>query len=190
MFSYDVVINPSHVLTDGMRPNDLWEPDIRWSDDAEGEKRLMRKEAARYIEQMFDNAELEGLHLLGVSGYRSYERQQEIYTESLKKRGEAHTKKYIAMPGTSEHQSGLAMDVSCEELQGQLEETFAQTKEGMWLAKNASLYGFIIRYPKGKEAVTGYAYEPWHIRYVTKPLAFYLTKMGLVLEEYHNIHGK
>lgn len=187
MFSYDVIVNKSHPFTRHMRPHDLREPDICWSKDAVGEKRLMRKEAALQIEHMFYNAEQQGIHLLGVSGFRSYERQETIYLESMKKRGAEHTEKYIAFPGTSEHQTGLAMDVSCGELKGELEETFAQTREGIWLEKNASLYGFIIRYPKGKEELTGYAYEPWHIRYVTKPLAFYLTKMRMVLEEYHSL---
>lgn len=185
MISYDVVINREHPLGNSSRPSDLVEPDVCWSRDAVGEKRLMRREAARRLEKMFEEAEGQGIHLLGVSAYRSYERQSQIYQESIKNRGIEHTEKYIALPGTSEHQSGLAIDVSNEALDGELEEEFALSREGLWLAKNASLYGFIIRYPKGKEDITGYGYEPWHIRYVTEPLAFYLTKMGMVLEEYH-----
>lgn len=166
---------------------DLVEPLIAWSSDASGEKCLMRREAAYMLERLFGAARSQGMHLLGVSAYRSYERQKQIYEESIKKRGLEHTERYIAMPGTSEHQSGLAIDVSNRKLEGELEETFADSPEGIWLAANASLYGYVIRYPKGRESVTGYAYEPWHIRYVTQPLAYYLTKMGFVLEEYHDL---
>lgn len=184
MLSYDIVINREHRLSVRERPKDLIEPDIVFAPDAQGERRLMRRQAAYWLERLFMEAEQQGIMLAGVSAYRSYERQKEIYEESLKRRGAEHTRRYIAPPGGSEHQSGLAIDVSCADEGYELEESFAQTREGIWLARNASLYGYVIRYPKGKEHITGYGYEPWHIRYVTKPLAFYLTKMQIVLEEY------
>ncbi len=168
-------------------PVDLVEPDIFFAPGAEGEKRLLRKEAAEKIEQMFETAKKEKIMLAGVSGYRSYERQKQIYETSVKDKGMEHTSRFIAPPGASEHQTGLAMDVSCESEGYELEETFASTKEGIWLRKNASLFGFIIRYPKGKEGITGYDYEPWHIRYVTPSFAFYLTKLNVTLEEYQKI---
>ena len=92
---------------------------------------------------------------------------------------------FVAEPGTSEHQSGLALDVSCPSIHMELSERFSATGEGRWLKKNAPLYGFILRYPKSKEEITGIPYEPWHIRYVTKPLASWLTITNLTLEEYH-----
>ena len=110
-----------------------------------------------------------------VSGYRSYQRQKELFTGSP----------FVAEPGTSEHQSGLALDVSCPSIHMELSERFSATGEGRWLKKNAPLYGFILRYPKNKEEITGIPYEPWHIRYVTKPLASWLTITNLTLEEYH-----
>ena len=91
---------------------------------------------------------------------------------------------YVAAPGTSEHQSGLALDLSCPAIRMQLIPEFSHTPEGQWLARNASLYGFILRYPKNKESITGVPYEPWHIRYVTRELAGYLKLTGLTLEEY------
>ena len=101
--------------------------------------------------------------------------------------GPAQAGRYIALPGESEHQSGLALDVSCPAVHLELEETFADTKEGRWLAAYAPMFGFILRYPKGKETVTGFAWEPWHIRYVSKSLALYLSLTGMTLEEYHRI---
>ncbi|EAO56830.1 D-alanyl-D-alanine metallocarboxypeptidase [Bacillus thuringiensis serovar israelensis ATCC 35646] len=90
---------------------------------------------------------------------------------------------FSAKPGHSEHQTGLVMDVSAKSFDNKLEQEFEQTKEGKWLAKNAHKTGFIIRYPKGKEDVTGYEYEPWHIRYVGD-IATNLFEKGLTLEEY------
>ena len=86
--------------------------------------------------------------------------------------------KVSARPGFSEHQTGLAIDINS------LDESFENTVAGKWLAENSSKYGFILRYPKGKEGITGYNYEPWHLRYVGKKLATYLYKHNLVFEEY------
>ena len=91
----------------------------------------------------------------------------------------------MTVPGASEHQTGLALDVSCQAVDYQLDERFGETREGRWLKRCAPLYGFILRYPKGKEHITGYGWEPWHIRYVTRSLALYLTLTGLTLEEYY-----
>ncbi len=183
MQSYHFIINKEHRLKPTDRPRDLVEPDIIFAPGVEGEKRLLRKAAAWHLERLFKRAQEQGVCLAAVSGYRSYERQEEIYDNSLRFRGREHTEKYIAPPGGSEHQTGLAMDLSCPEMNYELEEEFARTKEGIWLQKNASLFGFIIRYPKGKEDITGYAYEPWHIRYVTRALSYYLSKLELTLEE-------
>ena len=79
----------------------------------------------------------------------------------------------------------VALDVSCQAVDYQLDERFGETREGRWLKRCAPLYGFILRYPKGKEHITGYGWEPWHIRYVTRSLALYLTLTGLTLEEYY-----
>ena len=117
--------------------------------------------------------------LYGISGYRSYERQSSLY---LKKGNPADL--YLAPPGCSEHQTGLALDVPARQQIFELEEKFSSTPEGIFLEKHAPFYGFILRYPKGKEKVTGYAWEPWHLRYVGRSLALCLSFMRLTLEEY------
>lgn len=183
MQSYHIVINKERRLDASYRPVDLVEPDVFFAPGTQGEKRLLRQEAARHLERLMKRACEQGINLVAVSGFRSYERQEEIYHHSMRTKGKDHTQRYIAPPGGSEHQTGLAMDISCKELNYELEETFEQTKEGIWLKKNASLFGFIIRYPRGKEQITGYNYEPWHIRYVTRALAYYLSKLELTLEE-------
>lgn len=187
MKSYHILVNRSHRLSAKEEPGDLVEPDVIFAPETYGEKRLLRKQAAWNLEHLFARAQEQGIVLAAVSGYRSFQRQQEIYETSLKNRGIAHTEQYIAPPGGSEHQTGLAMDISGKEMHYELKEEFEQTQAGIWLKKNASLFGFIIRYPRGKEKITGYAYEPWHIRYVTKELAYYLMKMELTLEEYHQL---
>lgn len=97
------------------------------------------------------------------------------------------TSLYSARPGQSEHQTGLAMDISAPSVQSALTTEVESTPEGQWLRENAHRYGFILRYPAGKEHITGYAYEPWHFRYVGRELAAFLKKKGLTLEEYYQL---
>ncbi|MNC65163.1 D-alanyl-D-alanine carboxypeptidase [compost metagenome] len=90
------------------------------------------------------------------------------------------------MPGHSEHQTGLAIDLSGTDGKCAAESCFAGTKEANWLADHAAEYGFIIRYPEGKQAITGYMYEPWHVRYVGKDIAASIAERGITLEEYYD----
>lgn len=184
--SITVFINKEYALPKKYKPDNLVKPDIYFHMSYYDERTLLRSEAASSIEQLFLAANKDGIMLSGVSGYRSYARQYKIFTDNIVVKGKEHTLKYSAVPGTSEHQSGLAMDISCESLDYDLSSAFAETPEGKWVAENAHSYGFIIRYPKGKAKITGYAYEPWHIRYVGKGLATYLYENGLTLEEYYN----
>lgn len=177
--SYIRLVNCEYPLEPGFVPTDLEGPQIPFCAPPGDPKRLLRAQAARAAEELFHRAQDAGLCLYGVSGYRSYERQAEICRQS----GSG----YVAPPGCSEHQTGLALDVSCPDLQFELEESFAETEEGRFLASYGPMYGFILRYPKGKEKITGYAWEPWHIRYVTKTLALYLSLTDLTLEEYHSL---
>ncbi len=178
IFRYDMLVNRSHRLEESYVPCRLTAPAIPF-DAVPGElKRLMEDRAAQAAEKLFSAARQDGYPLMGVSGYRPYARQQALYEN-------AGDKRYVAPPGASEHQTGLALDVSCAALDFDLTEDFAALPEGRWLAANAHLYGFILRYPKDREEITGYAWEPWHIRYVTKSLSIYLTLTGLTLEEYH-----
>lgn len=191
MSKFSILVNREHLLPETYIPSRLTEPSIPFSAPPGDKKRLLVKDAATAAEELFSRAGKEGIRLCGVSGYRPYSRQQELYRAALEKREKLLRKTgeapmiAVAPPGSSEHQTGLALDVSCPSENYDLEETFALTPEGKWLSAYASLYGFILRYPKGKETLTGFPYEPWHIRYVGEPLALYLSLTGLTLEEYH-----
>lgn len=117
---------------------------------------------------MFDAAKKEGYELAAVSGYRSYDRQKVIFDNEVSLKGERKAKEAVAYPGESEHQTGLAMDISSRSNGFELNEAFGSTADGKWVQDNAYKYGFIIRYPKNKEDITKYEYEPWHLRYVGK----------------------
>lgn len=138
----------------------------------------VNKEAKKALENMQADAKVLGLKLPLVSGYRSYATQENLYNKYVKKDGEEEANTYSAKPGHSEHQTGLAFDV------GSVERSFANTDEAKWIEENAHLYGFIVRYPKGKTDITGYIYEPWHIRYLGKENAKKVKESGLTLEEY------
>lgn len=187
MFSYSDLINRDYPLSKDYVPDDLIPCDFSFLASRTDDKRHLRREAANKAAGLVAQAKKAGMELYGISGYRSYARQEEIYQTRLAEVGADHVNAYIALPGTSEHQSGLALDLSCPDVGFDLVDDFAFTKEGLWLKQNASLYGFILRYPKNKTKITGYAWEPWHIRYVTKPLALYLSLTGLTLEEYHQL---
>ncbi|WP_392389017.1 M15 family metallopeptidase [Gorillibacterium timonense] len=179
-------MNKTRKLPADYVPADLVEPNVRFSFSEKLEKRKMRKEAAGALEKLFAGAKKDGVILYAVSGYRSYKTQESLFNAYVKRDGEAEASRYSARAGTSEHQTGLAMDVSSKSVNYQLSEKFGETAEGKWLAKHASEYGFIIRYPKGTEKITGYMYEPWHIRYLGKELAQEVVKQGVTLDEYFN----
>lgn len=172
---YFRLINKEHPLPADYVPENLVDLGLPFDAFPGEEKRLLEEKAAYAVLELISRSRREGLNLCCISGYRSYTRQAELYTGSS----------YVAPPGTSEHQSGLALDLSCPSVHMELTEDFSETKEGIWLSGHAPLYGFILRYPKNREEITGVPYEPWHIRYVTKPLASYLSITGLTLEEYH-----
>ena len=126
--------------------------------------------------------------IVPVSGWRSQEEQQAIWDDTLVKEGEAFTRQYVALPGCSEHQTGLAIDLglASEEIDF-IRPNFPYSGVCGAFRKQAADYGFILRYPAGKEAVTGIAYEPWHFRYVGVPHARFMAEQGIVLEEYMEI---
>jgi hypothetical protein len=125
-----------------------------------------------------------GIKLEIVSGYRSYDYQNTLYNNYVARDGKAAADTYSARAGHSEHQTGLAMDIN------NASSGFNNTKEAKWLAENCVKYGFIIRYPKGKENITGYQYESWHVRYLGKELAKEVSDSGLTLEEFLCIDSK
>ena len=124
-----------------------------------------------------------GLNIWIQSGYRSYELQNELYTNYVNRDGKIAADTYSARPGHSEHQTGLAFDLNT------ISDDFQYTDEGKWVNENAWKYGYILRYPKGKDDITGYKYEPWHLRYVGKDLAKKLYNDGdwITLEEHFNL---
>ena len=138
-------------------------------------------EANTALEKLQTAGRLEGYSLKLVSGYRSYSTQKSIYNSYLNRWGSEYTDTVSARPGHSEHQTGLAFDV------GELNNNYGNTKEGIWLKENCHKYGFILRYLKGKEDITGYAYEPWHIRYVGVEVATEIMNKNITLEEYLGI---
>jgi len=139
---------------------------------------------------MQNGARLAGIKLRIGSGYRSYDYQAQIYNNYVARDGKAEADRYSARPGHSEHQTGLAMDICSEDAnKACIDNGFDSTEEAKWLSENAYKYGFILRYPNGKESITGYQYESWHFRYVGKTLAEKLYNNGnwTTLEEYLNI---
>ncbi len=126
-------------------------------------------------------AAAEGLNIYLSSGFRSYDYQAQIYDNYCARDGQAAADTYSARPGHSEHQTGLAIDVN------QIDDTFIGTPEAIWLENHCHEYGFILRYPQGKQDITGYKYESWHIRYVGTDLSYAIHDSGLTLEEYFGI---
>lgn len=185
--NYVAMVNKEVGLPESYIPEDLVIPNVLFSfGNQDIEKAYIRQEAATALENLFNDAKVENISLFAVSGYRSYSRQKAIYQNEVAVSGEEWANKSVAVPGFSEHQTGLAMDVSAQSVGFTLTEDFGQTTEGIWLAQNAHKYGFIIRYPEGKEQITGYRYEPWHIRYVGVDVATDIYENNLTLEEYYN----
>lgn len=185
------LVNKQYALPDGYIPNDLVRPNVMFSfGNQDIEKSYMRKEAAQALEKMFLDAQSSGLTLQAVSGYRSFERQVALFDAEVSRVGRDLAVQAVAVPGNSEHQTGLAMDISSESANLNLSEQFESTEEGKWLAANAHRFGFILRYPKGKEAITGYQYEPWHFRYVGEKAAKLIFKKNMTLEEYFEVVKK
>ena len=179
-----ILVNEENDLDSDYVPEDLRQLNISFSFKGYSEKKEMKQEAADALEIMIKDSKSKGLNLVGVSAFRSFDAQNNIYNNSVKMQGKAHADKYSAKPGMSEHQTGLSIDLSTPSIKNELVEKFDKTKEGIWLRDNCYKYGFIIRYPKGKEDITGYAYEPWHIRYVGQKAAQEIHDETLTLEEY------
>ncbi|MEK4849412.1 M15 family metallopeptidase [Paenibacillus sp. FSL H7-0756] len=184
--SIAVMVNKQYSLPDKYKPSDLVYPDVPFIFSEKIEKRMLRREAAAALEEMFAGAKADGVYLAGVSGYRSESTQKRLFNNYVARDGEEKARTYSAMPGHSEHQTGLAIDLSGRDGKCAAESCFAGTKEAEWLAAHAAEYGYIIRFLEGKEAITGYKYEPWHVRYVGKEIAASIAERGITLEEYYD----
>ncbi|ERI91488.1 serine-type D-Ala-D-Ala carboxypeptidase [Clostridiales bacterium oral taxon 876 str. F0540] len=180
-----MLVNKNHQLEKDYVPRNLVKAEVSFLPSASDEEMLMQRHAAEALKEMFEAADKQGLKLFGVSAYRSFDSQQSLYNEKLKSRGKSYVDSYVAVPGESEHQTGLAIDIrGISSVNNSNAKDFGQTKEGIWVRNNSQNFGFIIRYPKGKENITGYSYEPWHIRYVGQDIAEKINASNIVLEEY------
>ncbi|MBS2969269.1 M15 family metallopeptidase [Metabacillus sp. KIGAM252] len=180
-----VLVNKHNTLPGHYEPKDLTVPNVPFSfGDADIPQKYVREPAARALESLFKGAKDSNLELFAVSGYRSYERQENILNQEIAAKGEEKAEEAVAFPGQSEHQTGLAMDISSKSVNMELVKEFGDTPEGKWVKENAYKYGFVVRYLNDKVAVTEYKFEPWHLRYVGKKTAKTLHDKNLTLEEY------
>ncbi len=199
---YLILVNKQNPLGDSYAPTDLEyisgdtnRKEIQLRHDAEIAVTAMIREMSTvlYKQQRLDDPDYKDVFV--TSAYRPYSYQVSLFNRYVnehmtndgmtREEAEAAALEYSARPGTSEHQSGLCVDITNRsDMSGKLEENFEQTEEFKWLCENAHKFGFILRYPKGKEDVTGYTYEPWHYRFVGRTAAAEIYNSGLCLEEY------
>lgn len=176
------LVNKNSKLDKNYVPQDLVYPNVKTVVPGKDSRNLLRRCAAEALEEMFNDASKNNVTLYLCSGFRSYDTQNVVYTDSLKKNNTG----YVARPGESEHQTGLAADITCSAVNYKLDESFADSDAGIYLKNNAYKYGFVLRYPKDKESITGYSYEPWHYRFVGRDVAYYLHKDNLTIEEFYS----
>ena len=174
------LVNRQYTLSENYEPRDLAMSDVP------GQVRRMRAEAGQALKEMFQTCREEtGMQLLSISGFRSYAKQEGIYKRKLRsvKKDVAKAQEYVAPPGASEHQTGMAMDIG-QKNKAHLEVSFRDTEGGKWCAENCWRFGFILRYGEGEEweSITGYKYEPWHFRYVGKEFAKAIHEANIPLE--------
>lgn len=178
-----LLVNKTHPLAESYEPTDLIVVQHQVGSHA-AIMRYMRKEAAEHLDAMCEAAAEEG-HEIGIrTAYRPYNYQKGIFNDYTNRYGEEEANKFSARPGQSEHQTGLCADVTSPSVDYKLTTEYGEAPEGIWLAENAHRFGFIIRYPLGKEDITGYQYEPWHVRYVGEEHAAKIYEQGITLEEY------
>ena len=173
----DAIVNKYYKLEEDFEPNNLTPIDSKY---ARNDSQLLQKEATEAFNQMCSDAKLENISLYSGSAYRSYEYQNTIYNDYIKKDGLTAAETYSARPGYSEHQLGLAVDI----MNGNWSYVSKDNIEYSWLIANSYKYGFILRYPENKEYITGYMFEPWHYRYLGKELATKVYNSGLTYDEY------
>lgn len=173
------LVNREFAVSSDYEPDDLVLPNVKRT----GNTVMLRAEAANALEQLFAAAKEQGHTLVAVSGYRSYRTQSNIFARKVNSVGKRAAMLLVAPPGTSEHQLGLAMDIGCQGEMG-LESSFGRTEEGKWVAQNCHRFGFIIRYKEEWTDITGYAYEPWHLRYIGEEHAQRVWEADIPLEYY------
>lgn len=179
------VVNKTRPLPTGYVPSDLAVPNVTLRLGSNQEQMKFSAQATADLQKMFEAAKNDKVTLVFGSGYRSESLQRQFYNDYVAKDGQEAADRYSARPGTSEHQTGLAFDATNSSQTCHLEICFAEQPEGRWLKDNAHKHGFIIRYPDNKESITGYQYEPWHMRWVGVELATEMYTTGInTLEEF------
>ncbi|CDF20311.1 carboxypeptidase [Clostridium sp. CAG:609] len=185
--SIDVLVNKENMLSIDYIPKNMYIVDNNENNFRnyliDNIKPMLRIEVKPYIEKLIYDANNNGINIIVDSAFRSGNYQQMILDKVISEKGnEAY--KLVALPGTSEHQTGLAVDFAIYENGIYNDDIKEDDKEAIWLKDNAWKYGFILRYPKGKEDITGFNFEPWHYRFVGLELAFELYQTNQTLEEY------
>lgn len=193
MEELDILINKEHLLPSDYIPEDLYILDNNDNNFHKYQdptlKPMLREIIKPFLDEMLKNAKKDGYDIIVDSGYRSYAYQQRVLDNLIKEKGE-EAYKVSALPGASEHQSGLAFDFAYLRNGIYNDDVIETTEEAIWMANNSYKYGFILRYPKGKENITGFNYEPWHFRFVGLEAAKMIYDGNLTLEEYHQILTK
>lgn len=184
---YLVLINEDNKLPDNFLENTEI---IKVKNILDEEYKIEKKTYEAFVSLRADLMENDGIHIELDSVFRTIEKQVQIYEKTLETRGEEYTKKYVALPGHSEHHTGLAVDILLVK-DGKIYRTIAEilTVDNIFkeIHKKLAKYGFILRYPEDKQAVTKIGYEPWHLRYLDSPeIATEITNKGICLEEYWN----
>lgn len=180
-----MLVNKYYLLGSDYAPSDLVTISQTYSWGDAGSQKTRKVTYDAFLEMWNAAQEEQGYYLMVSSSYRSYQEQEIVYNNYKKTRGQKYADSIAARPGASEHQTGLAIDFAYYENGIYNDDVKENDKEAIWLKNNAWKYGFILRYPKGKENVTGYNFEPWHFRFVGLKLAKYLFKNDLTLEEYY-----
>ncbi len=172
-----VLVNKNNKLPSSFIPDNLVAIDLKYANA----DRLVREEAKINFERLCYDAQKLGHTIIAISAFRDFDYQNQLYNHYVEKKGQEYADLASARPGHSEHQTGLAIDIM-----GSNEDynKFEESVEFEWMKNNAHLYGFILRYPKGKENITGFKYEPWHYRYIGKKVATIIYNENITLEEY------
>ena len=178
-YSTNLIVNKHNKLGDSFEPKE-----ITLLDHCSTGDNYLSIDAKKAYDELCEASLKDNMKLGVTSSYRSTETQKSLYNYYLKNNGESYVKKYVSNPGFSEHETGLALDV--KSLNSSI---FANSKEFTWMKENAHKYGFILRYPEGKEKITGYNYESWHYRYVGKEISTIIYVEGITFEEYKAIYG-
>jgi len=184
--SYLALVNRCYRVASDFSPEDLVAVNVASVNLPPNGVHELRATAAQALEELFAKADQLELNLLLSSAYRGYELQEFFFSNNVANRGLEEAMRVSAVPGHSEHQLGLAVDLTTPALEavGWLDASFAMTPAGIWLSENAHLFGFIISFPDGREADVAIIYEPWHLRYVGVETATTIFHAGYVLEEF------